>query len=269
MLLIQTTTKTIDPYACHNDNKELELQANPIHVECCYVRLSEDEQGKLCNKNKCFVCKREGHIDQFCPDNQDQGYRQNQQGSFRGRGHDQGGYRGNHPTFQSMMNHLFKDLIDRNVVVVYMDDILIYTKDLEEHRKVTEEVLRILKDNNLYLKPEKCKFEQTKIEYLGLIILENHVKMDKVKVQGVLDWPTPPKVKDVQAFLGFANFYQWFVENFSKAAHPLTQLTRKDLKWEWTKEAEEAFNKIERRFTTAPVLVMADSEHNAGGNRHF
>jgi hypothetical protein len=106
-----------------------------------------------------------------------------------------------------MMNHLFKDLIDRNVVVVYMDDILIYTKDLEEHRKVTEEVLKILKDNDLYLKPEKCEFKQTKIEYLGLIISENHVEMDKVKVQGVLDWPTPQKVKDVQAFLGFANFY--------------------------------------------------------------
>jgi hypothetical protein len=115
-------------------------------------------------------------------------------------------------TFQSMMNHLFKDLINQNVVVVYMDDILIYTKDLEEHRKVTEEVLRILKDNDLYLKPEKCEFEQTKIEYLGLIISENHVKMVKVKVQGVLDWPTPQKVKDVQAFLGFANFYQRFVE---------------------------------------------------------
>jgi hypothetical protein len=107
-----------------------------------------------------------------------------------------------------MMNHLFKDLINQNVVVVYMDNILIYTKDLEEHRKVTEEVLRILKDNDLYLKPEKCEFEQTKIEYLGLIISENHVKMVKVKVQGVLDWPTPQKVKDVQAFLGFANFYQ-------------------------------------------------------------
>jgi hypothetical protein len=131
-------------------------------------------------------------------------------------------------TFQSMMNHLFKDLIDHNVVVVYMDDILIYTQDLEEHRKITEEVLKILKNNDLYLKPEKCEFEKTKIEYLGLIISENHVEMDKVKVQGILDWPTPQKVKDVQAFLGFANFYRRFVENFSEIARPLTQLTRKD-----------------------------------------
>jgi hypothetical protein len=104
------------------------------------------------------------------------------------------------------------------VVVVYMDDILIYTKDLEKHQSVTEEVLKILKDNNLYLKPEKCKFKQTKIKYLGLIISQNHVEMDKVKVQGVLDWPAPQKVKDVQAFLGFANFYQQFVENFLEIA---------------------------------------------------
>jgi hypothetical protein len=133
-----------------------------------------------------------------------------------------------------MMNHLCKDLIDPNVVVVYMDNILIYTQDLEEHQKVTEEVLKILKNNDLYLKPEKCEFEKTKIEYLGLIISENHVEMDKVKVQGILDWPTPQKVKDVQAFLGFANFYRRFVKNFSEIARPLTQLTRKDLEWEWT-----------------------------------
>jgi hypothetical protein len=91
-------------------------------------------------------------------------------------------------------------------------------------------------------------------------ISENHVKMDKVKVQGILDWPTPQKVKDVQAFLGFANFYQQFVKNFSEVARPLTQLTRKDLEWEWTKEAEEGFNDIKHCFTTAPILVMADSE---------
>jgi hypothetical protein len=89
--------KTLDPYARRSDNNELGSCANPIHVERRFIRLSEDEQGKLCNENKCFVCKREGHIARFCPDNQDQGYRQNQRGSFRGRGRDQGGYRGNRP----------------------------------------------------------------------------------------------------------------------------------------------------------------------------
>jgi hypothetical protein len=131
-------------------------------------------------------------------------------------------------TFQAMMNNLFKDLIDQNVVIVYLDDILIYTETLEEHQKVVKQVLKILQDNDLYLKPDKCEFEKTKVEYLGLIISHNHVKMDPVEVQGIVDWPTPSKVKDVQAFLGFCNFYQRFVEGFSHVARPLFELTKKD-----------------------------------------
>jgi hypothetical protein len=84
-------------------------------------------------------------------------------------------------TFQAMMNHLFKDLIDKGVVVVYMDNILIFTETKQEHKKVTQEVLQILQDNNLYLKPQKCKFEKDQIEYLGMIISHNHVTMDPVK----------------------------------------------------------------------------------------
>jgi hypothetical protein len=96
-------------------------------------------------------------------------------------------------TFQSMMNHIFKELIDEGVVVVYMDDILIFTDTLERHRQVTERVLKILEENDLYLKPEKCEFKKEEIEYLGLIIGHNQVQMDKIKVEGVLEWPTPKK----------------------------------------------------------------------------
>jgi hypothetical protein len=134
-------------------------------------------------------------------------------------------------TFQAMMNHLFKDLIDQEVVVVYMDDILIFTRTIEEHQEVTCKVLKILKDNDLYLKPKKCEFEKRKIEYLGLVISENHVAMDLVKVQGILNWPIPKKVKDVQAFIGFCNFYQHFIQGFSDIAWPLTQLTCKEVEW--------------------------------------
>jgi hypothetical protein len=93
-------SKALDPYAQRkesNNKNELGLRTNLIHVERQYIKLSEDKQSKLCNKNKCFYCKREGHIARFCPDNQDQGYNQNQQGSYRGRGQDQGGYRGGCP----------------------------------------------------------------------------------------------------------------------------------------------------------------------------
>ena len=94
-------------------------------------------------------------------------------------------------TFQTMMNDIFTDMISEGVVVVYLDDILIFTKDLEEHRRITHRVLGRLAEHQLYLRPEKCEFEKTRIEYLGLIISENQVEMDPVKVAGVADWPEP------------------------------------------------------------------------------
>ena len=92
-------------------------------------------------------------------------------------------------TFQTMMNDIFTDMISEDVVVVYLDNILIFTKDLEEHRQITHWVLGRLAEHQLYLRPEKCEFEKTRIEYLGLVISENRVKMDPVKVVGVADWP--------------------------------------------------------------------------------
>lgn len=119
-------------------------------------------------------------------------------------------------TFQTMMDELLRDLIQTGKVLVYMDDILIFTKDLDEHHRLVQQVLKIFKDNKLYLKPEKCDWEKTWIEYLGLIISENMVEMDPVKVKGISDWPEPKKLKEFQSFLGFCNFYQRFVKDYSK-----------------------------------------------------
>jgi hypothetical protein len=110
-------------------------------------------------------------------------------------------------TFQTMMDDLFYDLINRGVVVVYMDDIMVFTEMHEEHHNVVQEVLGILRDNQLYLKAEKCEFEQMEVEYLGLIVSKGEIKMDPVKVQGVDEWTVPKGKKDVQAFLRFVNFY--------------------------------------------------------------
>ena len=92
--------------------------------------------------------------------------------------------------------------------MVYLDDILIFTETLEQHREVTRRVLKLLKENQLFLKPDKCKFERTKVEYLGVIISYNSVEMDPVKVAGVVEWPVPNNKKEVQSFLGFINFYR-------------------------------------------------------------
>ena len=106
-------------------------------------------------------------------------------------------------TFQAIMNTILSDLIRKGQVMVYLDDILIFGNDKKEHRKLVREVLQRLKDNDLYAKAEKCFFEKSSIDYLGMIISKGHVEMDPKKVSGVLEWPVPAKVKHVQAFLGF------------------------------------------------------------------
>jgi hypothetical protein len=128
-------------------------------------------------------------------------------------------------TFQTMMNEIFQDLVEGSVVVVYIDDILVFTnKGRDDHRKIVRQVIQKLKDNDLYLKPEKCSFEKSEVEFLGLIVKDGKVAMDSVKVKGILDWPTPTCVKDIQAFMGFANFYRRFVLGFSDVARPMNDL---------------------------------------------
>jgi len=131
-------------------------------------------------------------------------------------------------TFQSMINDMLGDLIRIRLVMVYLDNILIFRTCLKEHRQLVKEVLKRLQFNDLYAKAEKYFFEQSSIKYLGVIILENKVQIDKEKLSGVLEWPVPTKVKQVQAFLGFANFYHRFIENFAKMSKPLSDLTKKD-----------------------------------------
>src|SRR6266446_9673327 len=114
-----------------------------------------------------------------------------------------------------------------------MDDILIYSRTLSDHWQIVHQVLTTLHKRRLFLKPEKCKFEQKEVEYLRLVILKDHVAMDLTKVRGVTEWPTPTKVKEVQSFLGFVNFYRKFIHDFSNVAHPLYALTRKTQRWVW------------------------------------
>jgi hypothetical protein len=135
-------------------------------------------------------------------------------------------------TFQTM-NEIFQDLITEGVMSVYLDDILIFTNSMEEHRRITRLVLDRMREHKLYLQPEKCEFEQTRIEYLGVIISHNKVEMDLVKIAGVADWPTPSNKKEVQSFIGFVNFYRRFIPGFSHHARTLFDLTMKDVRFIW------------------------------------
>jgi len=165
-------------------------------------------------------------------------------------------------TFQTMMDNIFDDLITEGVVVVYLDNILIFTETLKEHWKVTRGVMELLCKNNLFLKPEKCEFEKTEVEYLGVIISQNSVKMDPVKVAGVTEWPILSNRKEVQSFLGFTNFYCRFIQGFSHLAHPLFNLTQKDMEWRWGAEEQSAFDSLKEWITTALILALPDNSQH-------
>src|SRR5882724_4343616 len=143
--------------------------------------------------------------------------------------------------FQMMMNDIFRELIDEGVVVIYMDNILIFGgQTKEEHHAIVVWVLDILRRHQLYLKAEKCTFGQPTVEYLRLILSEGCVEMDPVKVAGVHDWPTPRNIIEVQSFIRFINFYQQFIQDFSLIAKPLHQLTKKGEVWRWAKDKQKA-----------------------------
>jgi len=127
-----------------------------------------------------------------------------------------------------MMNDIFRTLIAKGIVVVYLDDILIFTKTEEEHEQAVWRVLEVLVEHKLFLHPEKCEFYRKQIEYLRLVILENKVAMDSVKVARVYDWSTLENQTDMQAFIDFINFYHHFNQDFSTIARPLLDLTHSD-----------------------------------------
>jgi RNase H-like domain found in reverse transcriptase/Reverse transcriptase (RNA-dependent DNA polymerase) len=161
-------------------------------------------------------------------------------------------------TFQAMVDDIFMMMIDKQLVIVYMDNILIFAKMEEELRRIMKQVLEKLREHDLFLKAKKCEFCKTKIEYLGMIIEQGRIAMDLVKLGGIRDWPTPATVKQVQLFLGFENFYQKFISHYLDLAQPLNYLTKKDKKFEWTTECQDVFETMKKRFTEEPVLLMPD-----------
>jgi len=161
-------------------------------------------------------------------------------------------------TFQTFMDTELADLIDIGHIVVYLDNILIFVHTIAKVTKYTHMVLQCLLDLDLYLQLAKCSFNQTSVEYLGLIISEGELRMDPVKINAVTDWPTPTKIKDIQGFLGFCNFYCRFVQDYSALAHPLFDLTKKDTPFLWGPTQADAFQKLQKAITMSPVLLLPD-----------
>ena len=133
-------------------------------------------------------------------------------------------------TFQVMMNDLLRDLVVEEKVAVFIDNMMIAMETEKRHDEIVEEVLRRLEKNDLFVKPEKCVWKVRKVGFLEVIIGEDGVRMEKEKVQGVVEWPVLKSVKDMQKFLGLANYYRWFVKDFAKIAKPLHEMTRKETK---------------------------------------
>ncbi len=162
--------------------------------------------------------------------------------------------------FQSFINEVFRDMLNR-WLIVYIDDILIYSRSLREHVQHVRAVLRRLIDHQLYAKAEKCEFHQESVSFLGYVISSGGVAMEDQKVHTVVNWPQPTNLKELQRFLGFANFYRRFIRNFRSIAAPLTSMTkRSSQRLTWSPTARQAFQTLKERFTTAPILHHPDPE---------
>ncbi|KAK1601972.1 hypothetical protein QYE76_027077 [Lolium multiflorum] len=160
-------------------------------------------------------------------------------------------------TFMRLMNHILRPLIGKSVVV-YFDDILIYSKNLEDHVQHVREVLCILRHEKLYANLPKCTFAQNKLVFLGFVVSANGIEVDSSKVEAIHNWPTPTNVGQVRSFHGLAGFYRRFVKDFSTIACPLNELTKKNVPFVWGKAQQKAFDELKKRLTEAPLLVLPD-----------
>lgn len=157
-------------------------------------------------------------------------------------------------TFQALMNKIFHQEIDQ-FVVVYLDDILIYSKNMDEHRTHLARVLQVLQEHQLYAKWKKCSFAQPAISYLGHVIDKEGIHTDPDKIRVVRDWKAPKNAQGVRSFLGLANFFRRFIQGFADLAHPLYELTKKKATFVWQTVHEEAFEKLKKALISAPVVV--------------
>ena len=149
-------------------------------------------------------------------------------------------------------------MIAEGWLVIYMDDLLITSPDPTTHAERTHCILQCMTELDLHLKLEKCQFDVPEVEYLGMIVKPGQLAMDPVKLDSIATWQTLAKVKDVQSFLSFANFYCRFIPNYSTVTRPLLDLTKKDNCWDWTPTCQQSFDELKKLFLSCPVLHLPD-----------
>ena len=159
--------------------------------------------------------------------------------------------------FMDYMNRIFHEYLDQ-FVVVFIDDILVYSKSREEHEKHLRIVLQILRERQLYAKLSKCEFWLEEVQFLGHVISKDGIAVDPSKVEIVMNWEQLTTPTEVRSFLGLAGYYRKFIEGFSRLALPLTKLTRKNQKFVWLEACDKSFQELKKRLTTAPVLILLD-----------
>ena len=158
-----------------------------------------------------------------------------------------------------MMNSVFRELLHEGVLANYMDNFIILARTKEELEERTVRFLKIAEKHNLCFKRSKCDFNMEEIPILEVIVGKGQVKMEQEKIKAVKEWKTPIRLKDMESFLGFANFYRCFIQNFSHTARPLNELKgKKD--WKWKEEHQKAFDKLKEKITSQPVLSLPRRE---------
>ncbi|KAI5328758.1 hypothetical protein L3X38_028155 [Prunus dulcis] len=160
-------------------------------------------------------------------------------------------------TFCTLMNKVFHPFLDK-FVVVYIDDIVVYSNSLEEHLEHLQKVFQVLRENQLYVKKEKCSFVQEEVEFLGHKIRGGQLLMEEGKVRAIQEWEPPIKVPELRSFLGLVNYYRRFIKGYSAIAAPLTDLLKKNKTWDWTPQCQHAFNELKRALMEEPVLRLPD-----------
>nr|CAD1839581.1 unnamed protein product [Ananas comosus var. bracteatus] len=160
-------------------------------------------------------------------------------------------------TFCTLMNNLFHDHLDK-FVVIYLDDIVVYSKTLEEHVEHLRIVFQTLKEHSLYVKKEKCYFAQKEIMFLGHRVGGGLIGMDEEKIRAIKEWRAPTRVTELRSFLGLVNYYRRFISSYSRRAAPLTDLLRKDRAWRWSDECQKAFDDLKAAVMEEPVLRLPD-----------